>query len=162
MPVDVIAEDDRWAAIPLEEISERAASATLERLGLEPSAWEVALLACDDARIADLNGQFRGRAAPTNVLSWPSEERGAAIPGETPHAPDLTDPELGDIAMAFETCEREAREMGKDLPTHVTHLVVHGILHLLGYDHVRDEDAALMEGLESEILGKLGLPDPYG
>jgi probable rRNA maturation factor len=68
---------------------------------------------------------------------------------------------LGDIAIAYETCARESAEAGKPLQDHVTHLLVHGVLHLLGYDHVRDRDATRMEGLESEILGKLGLDDPY-
>ena len=162
MGVEVILEAPAWEALPLQQIADRAAEATLARLGLEPSAWEIALLATDDARIAALNGRFRGRAAPTNVLSWPSEERGAAVAGETPLPPDPADPELGDIALAHGTVAREARDSGRRLEDHAAHLIVHGILHLLGYDHERDADATLMEGLESEILGKLGLPDPYG
>ena len=71
------------------------------------------------------------------------------------------DSELGDIAIAFETCAREAAEGQKPLSDHVTHLIVHGVLHLLGYDHIRDEDATLMQAIEVEVLGKLGLPDPY-
>ncbi|EAR50896.1 hypothetical protein OG2516_13526 [Oceanicola granulosus HTCC2516] len=162
MSVDVIVEEARWEAVGLAALAEPAVAATLERLGLDPDLYEVTLLGCDDARIAALNGDFRGKPAPTNVLSWPSEERGARIAGETPLPPEPTDPELGDIAIAYETCAREASEAGKPLETHATHLIVHGTLHLLGYDHERDGDATLMEGLEVEILGKLGLPDPYG
>ena len=161
MTVDVIVEDDRWDALDLQGLAATAAEESFSRLGLEASVWEVALLATTDARVAALNGAFRGRDAPTNVLSWPSEERAAAIPGETPPPPDPAASELGDIALAWETVDREARELDLPLRTHVAHLVVHGILHLLGYDHQRDADATLMEGLESEILGKMGHPDPY-
>lgn len=68
---------------------------------------------------------------------------------------------LGDIAISYDTCLREAQSAGKPMPDHVTHLIVHGVLHLLGYDHVRDRDATLMEGLETVILGKMGIADPY-
>jgi len=161
MPVEPIIEHPDWAALDLETLANRAAVATFDRLGLEPSVWDIALLAADDDRIAALNADFRGKPQPTNVLSWPSEERGAQSPGDMPLPPDPADPELGDIALALETCAQEARAADKPLADHVTHLVVHGILHLLGYDHVRDADATLMEGLEIEILGKLGLTDPY-
>ncbi|QQA43316.1 rRNA maturation RNase YbeY [Pelagovum pacificum] len=162
MTVDVVLEDDRWEALGLGVLAERATEATLDRLGLEPTVWGISILACDDARIAGLNGEFRGKDRATNVLSWPSEERAAFAAGETPLAPDPADPELGDIAIAYETCEQEARDAEKPLQDHVLHLLIHGTLHLLGYDHVRDLDADLMEGLEVEILGKLGLPNPYG
>ena len=160
MTVDTIIEDARWT--DLEALAEIATNATLERLGLEPSAFEISLMGCDDARIAALNADFRGKPQPTNVLSWPSDERGAAVDGELPLAPRIgLDAELGDIAIAYDTCAREAMEAGKDLRDHTLHLLVHGTLHLLGFDHIRDGDAALMEGLETEILGKLGIADPY-
>lgn len=162
MGVDVIVEDRAWDAVPLESFAVAAAEATLDRLGLDPSLWDISVLATGDARIAALNATFRDKPQATNVLSWPSKERGVAVAGETPLPPDPADPELGDIALAWGTIEREAGDMGKPIPDHVTHLIVHGLLHLLGYDHDRDADATLMEGLESEILGKLGLPDPYG
>lgn len=159
MITDVMIETPEWDDVALPELAERAVAATLAHLGLEAADWEVAILACDDAQIAELNGDFREKPQPTNVLSWPSEERGAAEEGGQPARPN--DPELGDIAIAHGTCAREAAEAGKPLADHVTHLIVHGTLHLLGYDHVRDADATLMEGLEVEILGKLDLPDPY-
>lgn len=162
MLTDTIIEDDRWQALGLAALAEAAAKATLARLMLDPSEFEIALLATDDARIAVLNADFRDKPQPTNVLSWPSDERGAEADGDAPElpAPD-PDPELGDIAIAYDTCAREASEAGKSLSDHVTHLIVHGVLHLLGYDHVRDRDATLMESLEREILGNMGLPDPY-
>ncbi|SFS01877.1 rRNA maturation RNase YbeY [Yoonia litorea] len=160
MAVDCIIEDDRWAEI--EALAEIATNAALERLGLEPSVFEISVLACDDARITALNGDFRDKPTSTNVLSWPSQERGAVVAGEMPILPQVgPDSELGDIAIAYDTCAREAVAAGKSMRQHTVHLLVHGTLHLLGFDHIRDEDAALMEGLETEILGKLGIPDPY-
>ena len=158
MSVDVIIEDDRWTDIGLEAMANRAISATLSHLNLKPEVWEVSLLACDDARITVLNSDFRAKPQATNVLSWPSEDR--ACPGKTPKLPE-GDPELGDIAIAYETCMSEAKTGGKPPGDHVTHLIVHGLLHLLGYDHISDDDAHLMESVEIAILCKLGLPNPY-
>ena len=162
MTIDCVIEDQRWADVGFEAIAEIASDAALTRLGLEQSVFEISILACDDARIANLNGDFRDKAKPTNVLSWPSEERAAMTPGKMPVMPQPgPDSEIGDIAIAFDTCAREAEDQGKPFQDHVTHLIVHGTLHLLGFDHENEPDAALMEGLETEILGNLGLPDPY-
>ena len=159
MTVDCMIEDRRWAAVDLEALAEAAAEATFSHLNL--IGFEVSVLGCNDARIAILNEDFRGKPTPTNVLSWPSDERGAAVDGGQPLPPSRTDPELGDIAIAYDTCAAEAEAAGKNIADHTTHLVVHGILHLLGYDHDRDLDATLMEGLESRILGNMGVADPY-
>ncbi|MGB3554019.1 MAG: rRNA maturation RNase YbeY [Jannaschia sp.] len=155
--IDVVAEDDRWT--DLERLAARAIPAALDGAGVGRDR-EVAVLGCDDARIAVLNAEFRGKAVPTNVLSWPSGDRAAAEPGGDPVPPE--GPELGDIAIAWETCAREAAEQGKAFDAHVTHLLVHGVLHLLGYDHETDADAMRMESLEIRIVTGLGLPDPYG
>ncbi|MCI2400282.1 rRNA maturation RNase YbeY [Aliiroseovarius subalbicans] len=164
MAVDVIEEDARWTEAGLEALSDRAIAAVEAHMGLDGEVFETVVMGCDDARIAELNGEFRAKGQATNVLSWPGEERAAESPGASPALPDPdgADIELGDIAIAYETCVREAAEQGKDFQAHVTHLLVHGMLHLLGYDHIHDKDAALMERLEVEILGKLGLSDPYG
>ncbi len=165
MLTDTIVEDDRWSTIDLPALSEAAARAALNHLGLDPAGYEIAVLGCDDARIATLNAGFRGRTAPTNVLSWPAWDLSAEAEGGRPDAapePEVDDPEsLGDIAIAWDTCAREAEQAGKPLADHVSHLVVHGVLHLLGYDHERDGDATLMEGHETAILGKMGIDDPY-
>jgi len=158
--VDVVLEDARWNAIGLETLADTSARAVLDHLGLG-HGWEISLLACDDDRIRVLNGDFRGKGTPTNVLSWPSDERGADAPGAMPDPPDPTDPELGDIAIAFDTCAREAEAGGLALGDHATHLIVHATLHLLGFDHDDDADGDLMERLETEILARLGLHDPY-
>ncbi|MFN3578321.1 MAG: rRNA maturation RNase YbeY [Tabrizicola sp.] len=163
--VETVIEDRRWDGLGLPALAERAGRAALAGLGLGPDGFSVSLMGCDDARIAVLNADFRGKPAPTNVLSWPSQERGAEVAGEAPALPEpgaADDPEhLGDIAIAWETCAREAEEQGKTMADHVTHLLVHGVLHLLGYDHIEDEDAALMEALEVRILASLGVSDPY-
>lgn len=161
--VGVNIEDGRWQALDIEALAQRACGATLQHLGIDPQYFEIGLLACDDTRIAALNAEFRGKAVPTNVLSWPAQDR--ARSGKHPKLPE-PDPsgmpeELGDIAISYDTCAREAAEFGKEMPDHVTHLLVHGVLHLLGYDHISDQDAAIMERLEGEVLGKLGISDPY-
>ena len=162
MLTDVVIEDERWSTAGLDALAERAAVATLLALGLDPDDWEIPVLGCDDDRIAVLNADFRGKPQPTNVLSWPSVERAAAAPGARPALPvPGPDPELGDIAIAYDTCAAEAASAGKPLPDHATHLIVHAVLHLLGYDHIRDQDATLMETTEVGILGKLGLDNPY-
>jgi probable rRNA maturation factor len=165
MSVDCIIEERRWEALDLPALAERAAGAAFAALGVTGEGFALAVLGCDDARIAALNGDFRGRARPTNVLSWPSEERGSGVAGV---APELPEPgpaedavELGDVALAYETCAREAEEAGRPLADHVTHLVIHAVLHLLGYDHGDEADARLMEGIEVRALALLGLPDPY-
>ena len=164
MQIDLTIEDSNWAVLPLQSLANVAATETLAHLGIEDSECDISLLACSDARIADLNLDFRDKAGATNVLSWPADNLAAESPGgkPTPPAPDMTgELSLGDIAIAYETCQREAAEAGKPMANHVTHLVVHGVLHLLGYDHIRDPDATLMERIEGEILGNLGLDDPY-
>lgn len=163
--VDIVIEDARWEAFGLAGASERAADAVLRHLGLEPAVFEIVVMGCDDARIAVLNGNFRDKAQPTNVLSWPSDERASEYSGEAPELPEpgtADEPEpLGDIAIAWETCTREAQEQGKPMADHVSHLLVHGILHLLGYDHIDEEDAELMEAIETRILADMGIADPY-
>ena len=162
--LDIVVEDARWDALDLETLVLRAAREALLRCTLDPQQCEMTVLACDDLRIAALNAEFREKPAATNVLSWPAEERAAEIAGGIPQAvmPGLDGMyELGDIAISFDTCQAEAEAASKPLQAHVTHLIVHGVLHLLGYDHVDDADATLMEQYEVEILGNLGLDDPY-
>ena len=111
----------------------------------EGAPGALAVLLSDDAALRALNAQWRGQDKPTNVLSFPAPEGFG----------------LGDIALAFETAEREAREQGKTLAAHVAHLLVHGFLHLLGYDHETEADAEAMEARERDILAALGVSDPY-
>lgn len=163
--VEVVVEDPRWQALGIEALAERACRAALVGAGVAPEGFEIALLAATDARLAELNAAFRGKPQPTNVLSWPSEDLAPEVEGAAPAPPDPgtpDDPEsLGDIALAYETCAREAADGGTPLADHVLHLIVHGTLHLLGHDHIRDGDATRMERLETAILAQLGVPDPY-
>lgn len=163
--VDLVIEDARWEALGLDALADRAARATLAALDLPAEGFTSCLMACDDARIAELNGSFRGKSKPTNVLSWPAEELGPRVPGGAPLPPipgTLADPtELGDMALAYETCMAEARDQGKTPQDHVTHLFVHGLLHLLGHDHIHPADAERMESIEVRVLAPLGVSDPY-
>ncbi len=157
-------EDNRWQQAGLAALADQACAAVLAYFDLPPDSFEISLLGCDDARITSLNADFRAKPKATNVLSWPSTDYSHA-PGKPPRLPEW-DPngmptELGDIAISFDTCAREAAEQGKGFQAHVTHLLVHSTLHLLGFDHINDKDAALMEGLEVEILGNLGISNPY-
>ena len=108
---------------------------------------EVSILLTDDPTVHALNAQYRHQDKPTNVLSFPA--------ADTAHG------HLGDIALAYGVCAREAVEQGKTLSAHLQHLVAHGVLHLVGYDHEDDADAEVMEDLERQILAGLGLADPY-
>lgn len=112
---------------------------------------EVSLLFTDDASIRKLNGEWRDKDRATNVLSFPASDP----------VNDTYGPLLGDIVFGFETIAAEARDMGVDFSNHLSHLTVHGLLHLFDYDHQTDEEAELMEGLEKTILASLGIDDPY-
>lgn len=165
MEIDILIEAPEWEAIGLQALADAACVAALTGLNLTPQNFALSILACDDARIATLNTEFRGKPTPTNVLSWPSEDRAPDASGAMPDLPqpDSNGPpeELGDLALAYQTCAREAADGNKPLADHVTHLIVHGLLHCLGFDHETDADAELMEGLETQILARLGVPDPY-
>lgn len=157
--VETVVEDPRWQAAGIEAVAERAARAALTAVARDPELHEIGLLACDDARIAVLNADFRGKATPTNVLSWPAFA--APVPEEPPGLPGEGPLFLGDIALAYETCAREAAAVGIALADHAAHLVVHGTLHLLGHDHEEDDAAETMEAIESKALATMGIADPY-
>jgi probable rRNA maturation factor len=134
-------------------MSRRIFDAAAGDLGLQSEkSIEISLLFADDARVQPLNREWRAMDKPTNVLSFPSVN---LKPG------DALPPVLGDIVLAYETIVREAEEEGKPFDHHVTHLVLHGFLHLLGYDHQTEAQAVQMEEIETRILGLLAIPDPY-
>lgn len=151
--VDVTVEAGDWPSGPelthLIEVALAVALAAIEAEVAEPA--EVSLVFTDDVHIRDLNRDYRGVDAPTNVLSFPAE---AQTPGRF-------GPLIGDIVLARETVAEEAAAGGLTVADHLTHLIVHGFLHLFGYDHEVDEDAAVMERLETAILARLGVADPY-
>ena len=140
-----------------ETLCERAITMALNESGVElPSALiEVSLVLSDDARVRALNKEWRGKDSATNVLSFP------AYDDDQPDLPDGAPVLLGDIILAYETCMNEAKRDHISVEDHLSHLVVHGVLHLLGYDHLTDEEAEDMESLEISILAKLGIDNPY-
>lgn len=158
MQLDIDHED--WPGGDWEQIIERAARAIfLEEPALANPRLSTSLLLTSDDEVHALNREWRQRDKPTNVLSFPmlTREELEELASEGP--PVI----LGDIALAYETCAREADEKGVDLEHHVAHLVIHGLLHLAGHDHVdSDAQAEAMEALETAALAKLGIQDPYG
>ena len=152
---------DGWPeALDWEGLVERAVAATA---GVEPvlasERLTASILFTSDEQVHDLNREWRGKDKPTNVLSFPMLERDDLLA----LAPDGPPEMLGDIALARETCAREAAEKGVSLEHHAAHLIVHGLLHLAGHDHVdSDARAEAMEALEIAALAKMGIADPYG
>tara|TARA_R110000787_G_scaffold58252_2_gene132930 strand:+ start:372 stop:896 length:525 start_codon:yes stop_codon:yes gene_type:complete len=150
--IDIRTDADAWRAFggDIEATVERAATAALED---ERGPLEVSILLTDDAAIAELNLRWRAKTGPTNVLSFPGDDAPFGGSG----GPRM----LGDIVVAAETLEREAGRDGISLADHLSHLIVHGMLHLRGYDHETEEDAVEMESRETAILARLGVADPY-
>ncbi|HEY0291840.1 MAG TPA: rRNA maturation RNase YbeY [Hansschlegelia sp.] len=151
--LETVRDSDLWDALPdAEAIVEAAAAAVFAEARLVcPADAELSVTLADDARVKALNAEWRAKDKPTNVLTFPAVE-----PDETADAAML-----GDVILAFETVEREAREEGKPLSGHVSHLVIHGVLHLFGYDHLDDGEAEEMEAIETRALARLGIADPY-
>ena len=163
--ISLVIEDRRWQQdAALLRLIRRASRLALAAENASPCKGEVGarqrggwgsksappfltVLLADDARLRALNISFRGKAKPANVLSFPSR------PSDAPY--------LGDVALAYGVVKREARAQSKSFAAHAVHLVVHGILHLTGHDHEKTKDARAMEGLETGILAKLGIADPY-
>lgn len=150
--IEVVADRASWDEDAVERVADRAVNAALLALA-EPHVGdlEATILLTDDAAVRELNRTWRGIDRPTNVLSFPSNA--PPPPGGPRH--------LGDIALAHETCEREAVSEGKSLDDHVAHLVIHGLLHLLGHDHEDESEAQAMERTEIAALALIGIGDPY-
>ncbi len=153
---EVIVVADGWRSEPDAEAAiHRAIATAAEVIDADIGEAELAVMLTDDAGIRTLNSNWRGIDKPTNVLSFPAlPPTGAVGPDEAPRM-------LGDIAIAYETARKEADDEQKPFDHHLSHLAVHGFLHLIGYDHEEDDDAEAMEALEQEILAQLGIPDPY-
>ncbi|WP_315836359.1 rRNA maturation RNase YbeY [Bradyrhizobium prioriisuperbiae] len=153
---DILVSADCWPDdAGYEETIVRAIEAAAEAAADPASSGaEIAVMLTDDAGIQTLNRDWRGFDKPTNVLSFPAAEQPAADDDDAPRM-------LGDIAIAYETTRREAETEHKPFEHHLSHLAVHGFLHLIGYDHETDDEAEEMEGLERTILAQLGIPDPY-
>lgn len=160
MELDIAIEAPWPSSLNWEELAQRAATA-LARIAPELAhpRLTASLLFADDAEVRALNSEWRGKDKPTNVLSFPMLERDELLALSADGPPEL----LGDIALALETCRREAAEKGLPLEHHAAHLIVHGLLHLAGHDHeTSPEDARTMEQLEIKALALIGIADPYG
>ena len=162
------------AGMSLESLVERAARAALIAAAPRVKAGEVSVVLASDERVQALNREWRGQDKPTNVLSFPGgdpddfeedeDEEEDEDSSEEEDDADYDGPpplQLGDVILAWPTVRREAEQQGKPVAAHMTHLVVHGVLHLLGFDHEEEEQAGIMEGLEVAILAGLGIADPY-
>lgn len=151
LDIDVVLDGGDWDQVAgAEQLVRAAAEALAGELAI--SYAEVCVALSNDEQVAELNGSYRGKPKPTNVLSFPA----------VPMLPVEGEPRfLGDIVLALETLQREAADLGVPLAHHMQHLVVHGLLHLLGYDHQTEDEAREMEGLEVRVLSRLGVADPY-
>jgi probable rRNA maturation factor len=149
--IDINLSAAEWEILDgLEALVRRCVDASLAETGAKlVDGCELSVTFCDDAEIQELNAEWRGKDKPTNVLSFPTPGKLAARPL------------LGDIVIAYETVAREAADQGKTLNEHTAHMVIHGFLHLIGYDHETAAEADEMEGLERRIASRLGLRDPY-
>jgi probable rRNA maturation factor len=142
--IEVEVDDEAWqdAVADVPGVVGRAAS-----VALGDTEGDVVILLADDAHVQQINAQFRDKDRPTNVLSFP--------------APDSARPHLGDLILAYGVCAAEAAQQGKSLSDHLSHLTIHGVLHLLGHDHEVDAEAEAMEAQERRLLASLGIADPY-
>jgi probable rRNA maturation factor len=153
--IEVLVAADCWHNAPdAEAVIRRAIVTAAGSVDADIGGAELAIMLTDDSTILTLNRDWRGIDKPTNVLSFPARPPTADKAGNAPRM-------LGDIAIAYETLRREANHEGKPFNNHLSHLAIHGFLHLIGYDHEDDEDAEVMEAREAEILARLGIPDPY-
>ena len=153
---EVLVTADCWQAEPgAAAVIHRAIGLAAEIVDADTAEAELAVMLTDDAGIQTLNRNWRGIDKATNVLSFPALQPVGA------RGPDDAPPMLGDIAIAYQTMRREADEEAKPFEHHLSHLAVHGFLHLVGYDHENNDDAEAMEALEREVLAQLGIPDPY-
>lgn len=157
--IDIAVDSDQWQDIEaFEELAQKTSAIVTrwleerESIKFPPVPMELSVLLTDDASIKEINSKWRRQDKATNVLSFPTKELDV---GDTPL------PLLGDVIFAYETILREAEELTKSFEEHLTHLFIHGFLHLLGYDHINDTDAEQMERIETGILLSIGLSDPY-
>ena len=154
--IDISLEDDRWSdAIELyDDLTSDIVRISLEHLKLNISHIEISIVLANDDFVQDLNKTYRGKDKPTNVLSFPQSEPEEIMP----MLPYLC---MGDIILSLDTLQKEIKEQKKTLKDHYTHMLVHGILHLLHYDHITNDEALIMEGLEISILDKMSIKNPY-
>ncbi len=157
--IDIAAPAWETSGLDIAPITRKTAHYVIETVLADRTATvELSIVLTDDRHIQELNRTYRGQDKPTNVLSFPQQDDGFPCHFADDDSPMIV---LGDVIIAYETLAREATEQNKALTDHYTHILVHGILHLCGYDHENDEDAAVMEQLEINILAEMGIANPY-
>lgn len=167
MKTDVVFNDRRWKQIPLEEIAVNALKLIIANFLEKDKKFGVSILASNDAELKELNRSFRGKNTSTNIISWPEHSLQTKQPGCLPKqlskliANYKGETLLGNLAISFERCSIEAKEKKINFEDHMFHLLLHGYLHLIGFDHQHELDANLMENIEIRLLSRVGIKNPY-
>ena len=167
MKINIIFKDKRWVNIPLEAIAKGALKLIIDKFLGQDNNFEVSILASADAEIKELNKNFRGNNTSTNIISWPEHESQIKQPGHFPEQINKYQSRsegvtfLGNLAISFERCSTEAIEKNIHFEDHILHLLLHGCLHLIGFDHQNELDANLMEDIEIRLLSGVGIKNPY-
>ena len=167
MRIDILTQDSRWESIPLKEPCRKALILSLAFTKENLGKYGISVLACDDSEIANLNLKFRGVNKSTNILAWPEYDLKNDRPGSLPKGLNTivnkcsSEISLGNLALSFDRCFSEAQQSSLNFRDYITHLCLHGCLHLLGFDHVDEKDATLMEEIEVNLLYSVGIKNPY-
>ena len=166
MTVNIEFQDHRWKSLPLDRIAQVSLNLITENILKKSNNFEISVLASNDYEISLLNMRFRGYNSPTDILSWPEHEYYRSKPGEFPKIASRSNLAqeagfLGNLAISYDRCSIDSEKANLTLEDHLSHLLVHGCLHLVGFDHQNELDAALMETMEKELLAVLGIKNPY-
>ena len=166
MKLNILVEEKSWNEFDLNFMGSKALELALLSIHINSLNYEYSILACDNNRITDLNYKFREKKFPTDILSWPEFDLKNAKPGLYPKSPPISENaealiDLGNIAIAYEACFNELENTNINHYDHLMHLLLHGCLHLLGFDHQDSSDASLMESIEISSLSSLGISNPY-
>ena len=164
---NIVRKDDRWKKLPLKKMAVTSLNLIVADVLQKNNDFEISILATNDPEVINLNNNFRGYNSPTNILSWPERRYERKKPGLFPQPVSKSHIYsdglnfLGNLAISFDRCSIEAAEGNLAFEDHLYHLLIHGCLHLVGFDHENELDAELMEDIEKKLLSKLGIENPY-